>query len=68
MFFCLNEEDEDDLLQPVCGEDFINFLESLDTDGIIFLEPVFIWFLILGRMMTVDLTEIDPCYFRWRYI
>lgn len=68
MFFCLNEEDEDDLLQPVCGEDFINFLESLDTDGIIFLEPVFIWFLILGRMMIVDLTEIDPCYFRWRYI
>lgn len=50
MFFCLNEEDEDDLLQPVCGEDFINFLESLDTDGIIFHEPVFIWFLILERM------------------
>lgn len=49
MFFCLNEEDEDDLLQPVCGEDFINFLES--TDGIIFHEPVFICFLILERML-----------------
>lgn len=34
MFFCLNEEDEDDPLQPVCGEDFINFLENLTQMGL----------------------------------
>lgn len=27
------------------------FLENLDTDGIIFHKPVFLWFFILDRML-----------------
>lgn len=60
MFFSLTEEDEEDEpLQPVCGKVlYLILLENLDTLGICGFYTG--W--------TVELTEINRCYFRLCYI